>query len=101
HTFTFEIESTQGGTVSGAEWQGGQLEQREPGGCSVTINAPTHRIDLLRGVVTPDGTPANEFTIDHQSGYSSCSGRLGNVSCNTIGGGPSSVGNRPSCSVAI
>src|SRR4030095_11508976 len=55
HTFTFEIESTDGGLVhpNQAKWQGGKLTQTEPGECSVTINAPPGSSDLVCGRGTP------------------------------------------------
>jgi hypothetical protein len=98
--YTFTVNSSTGGPFTGAAWPGGTTSQSVVPGCSVTINRPDARIDLVCSLAAP-------FSINSFTGYSSCFGTGGEdgdgcqpVSCPFAGVG-SCCQTRPSCSVAL
>lgn len=101
--FRFSVDSSTGNAIGGAAWPAGQ-DTQGANGCTVTINRPGGRIDLVglleAGVTGP-------FSVAGWSGFSRCWGFGGEdgdgcrtVSC-PFAGIPFCEAERPSCSVAL
>ena len=97
--FVFTIESSAGGSADGASWRGGTATQGA-NGCSVTIQQPDGRIDLVGGL-------RRGFEVVGKAGFAQCSGSGGEDGdgCNPVSCPPAGVGSchlaRPSCSSAL
>ena len=99
-TFGFDVQSSTGGLATGAAWPGGQDTKTTPEGCSVTINRPDRRVDLVCTLAAP-------FSVASFVGFSKCFGIGGedNDGCKPLSCPPAGAGSccatRPSCSSAL
>ena len=103
-TFTFNMDSSVAGPVTGANWPGGNVTQTDPANsaCSVMVSQPSGNVSLV-------GTLGDRWLITGDTGYSSCVGIGGlnsdgvqtpDCSALTLSVGSVTAG-RPSCSNSL